>query len=288
MTQTLQTVKDALTATMPKFAAVLPKHLTPERLFQVSVTTIGGDEKLLECSLVSLISCVMGAAELGLEPGGPKKEAYLIPRRNKKTGGYVCTLVVGYQGLLKLIYQSGEVTSVRAREVCERDGFEYEEGLAPILRHKPAIMHAEGRGRLVAVYSVADMKDGAVRFELMTRDECERIRDRDGGASELSPWSTDPIEMCKKTVVRRFAKMLPRSIVATMDNAEHTFDDEPLAMAAPVVTQQLTSPVSGPHRSLAAAVAGKLPQRAQTRPELEDEDIPFGAPPPADEDGEVQ
>jgi recombination protein RecT len=283
MTQTLQTVKDALTATMPKFAAVLPKHLTPERLFQVSVTTIGGDELLLQCSLVSTLSCVMSAAELGLEPGGPKKESYLIPRRNKKTGGYMCTLIVGYPGLLKLIYQSGEVKSLRCREVCERDGFEYEEGLTPILKHKPAIFHPEGRGRMIAVYSIADMKDEASRFELMTRDECERIRDRDGAPSDNSPWRSDPIEMCKKTVLRRFAKMLPRSIVAVMDDAERVREDEPLAMAAAPAVQQL--PSVSPHRSLAAAVAGKLPQRAT--PPLEDEDIPFGAPPPADEDGEV-
>ena len=107
------------------FALVLPKHLTPERMVRLAVSAVRTTPKLAECPIATVASSLMACATLGLEPNTPMGLAYLIPRRNKRHGNkQECTLLVGYQGLKELMYSSGYVSSVKAREVYEGDLFE--------------------------------------------------------------------------------------------------------------------------------------------------------------------
>ena len=105
-----------------QIAAALPKNITPERLTRVVLSAVQRTPKLLECEPKSFLSCVMACAALGLEPDGLLGQAYLIPF------GSTCTLVPGYQGLMRLARQSGEIASIDAHPVRHGDDFSYRYG----------------------------------------------------------------------------------------------------------------------------------------------------------------
>lgn len=197
----LATIGQVLKTYQPSFAKLLPQHLSAERMFRVAMACIRTTPKLQQCSPTSLVSALMVASELGLEPGGARGLLYLVPY------GTVATPIVGYRGLIQLARNSGDLANVEARVVYERDKFEVEFGLEPKLLHKPALTDP---GKERAVYAIATMKDGSKQIEVMSVAEVDAIRARSRSGNN-GPWSTDYGEMAKKTVVRRLMKYLPLS-----------------------------------------------------------------------------
>jgi recombination protein RecT len=212
----------------PQIALALPKHIKAERLARIVLTSVQKTPDLLLCTQESLLGCIIQAAQLGLEPDGMLGHAYLIPYSDRKKGGKVCQLIVGYKGMLKLARQSGEIASISAHVVYAKDEFDYSFGLNETLTHRPArpplvTIEKEGQlpwegpdpewyaGGIVAAYAVAILKDGTKQFDVMGRHDIDAIRDR-SKASGDGPWVTDYPEMAKKTVLRRLCKMLPASI----------------------------------------------------------------------------
>lgn len=189
--------------------AVLPKHLTPERIVKVALSATMKQPLLLQCTRDSLLRAIMDAAELGLEPGGALGHAYLVPYRNKR-GGYDCQLIPGYRGLIALARRSGEIASIEAHPVYANDTYRVRFGLAPVLEHEPLL---DGDpGPLKFVYAIAKLVGGGVQVEVMTRSQVEAIKARSqGGRSGTGPWKDDYDEMSRKTVVRRIFKYLPVS-----------------------------------------------------------------------------
>jgi len=197
-----QEVRDLLEKAGPSIAAVLPKHLTVERLTKIALSATARNPALLACSKLSLVKAVMQGAELGLEAGGLLGEGYLV------SYGTEVTFIAGYRGLVKLARQSGLLTTIEANVVHARDTFELEYGLEPKLSHKPFM--TGDRGEVVAVYAIARFKDGGRQVDVMTKSEIDAIRGR-SAAAKSGPWVTDYAEMAKKTVVRRLCKYLPLS-----------------------------------------------------------------------------
>ncbi|HZG70635.1 MAG TPA: recombination protein RecT [Chondromyces sp.] len=196
-----QTIRDYLKKMEPEIARALPKHMNVERLTRIALTTIRTNPKLLECTVPSLLGAVMQAAQLGLEPG-LLGQCYIIPY------GKEATFVIGYKGMIDLARRSGNIKSIYAHEVYENDEFEYEYGLHPTLKHRPAM---QDRGNLIGVYAVAHFNNGGYHFEFMPFLEIERRRFR-SRAHSAGPWVTDYEEMAKKTVIRHIFKYLPISI----------------------------------------------------------------------------
>lgn len=180
--------------------SLVPEHLTPERLMRVAVNCVAKTPGLQKCTPTSLLQCVMAAAEVGLEPGGVLGQFYLVPMGN------VATPIIGYRGLLELARRSGQIASIRAVVVHEKDRFRMTEGIEQTLDHEP---YLEGdAGPLKYVYAVAKLKDGSVQVEVMSRAQVDAIRAR-SRAGNSGPWVTDYDEMAKKTVLRRLSKWLP-------------------------------------------------------------------------------
>lgn len=218
MTQQLTQPKDIKSlinsdAMREQFARALPKHLAPERFARIAITALTRTPKLQDCTPASVMKCLLDLSAAGLEPDG--RRAYLIPYGNE------CTLIISYMGLIELIRRSGDVASVRAETVCEKDEFSWKDGE---VSHK--INWRENRGNVQAVYAEAIMKSGEKQTAVMTREEVEKIRDR-SKAGKSGPWVTDWAEMAKKTAVRRLSKMLPLSS-EIMDHVSR--DDEQFAM----------------------------------------------------------
>ncbi len=195
---------------------IVPKHLTAERLMRVAVNCVAKTPALQKCSPTSLLQCVLLAAEIGLEPGGALGQLYLVPFGDK------CTAIIGYRGFLELARRTGQLKSIRAVVVYAKEKFTVREGLHFDIVHERSF--APDRGEPVLVYAVAELEDGGIQFEVMTKAQVEAVRAR-SKAGGSGPWVSDWEEMAKKTVFRRLAKWLPMAS-ERFDKALETDNDE--------------------------------------------------------------
>ena len=203
------TFRDLLDKLKPQMQMALPKHIDINRMIRICMTTVQRNPDLLACTQESLLGCIFQCVQLGLEPDGLLGHAFLIPFNDNKNNRKVCTLIVGYKGLLKLARQSNEITSISARVVYGNDFFEYEFGLEDKLTHKPTL--DEDPGEMTFAYAIFRYKSGGYHFDVMSKAEIEGIRKRSKSGNS-GPWVTDFDEMAKKTVLRRASKMAPASI----------------------------------------------------------------------------
>ena len=261
-----------LSARRRQLASVLPKHLTPERVCRVALTTFTRTPALMNCDMPSVFQAVQQASELGLEPGGALGQCYLVPYKN------TCQLIVSYKGLIELARRSGEIESIEARAIYENDEYNVEFGLHSDLRHRPCL--SGDPGRLVMVYAIARLKGGMVQFEVMTREEVESIRKRSRSGNS-GPWVTDYAEMAKKTVVRRLCKFLPISsekLAMALDNENQDVDDSALQRAVynePPVQDETEEEVpeeqppeqaqQAPKKSRSQSLASRLAEKAEAK-----------------------
>lgn len=253
--QKLNTFRELLEKMKPQIAAALPEHVKPDRVMRIVLTTIQRTPKLLECSQSSVLGAIVQSAQLGLECDGILGEAYLVPYKD------TCQLIVGYKGLLKLVRQSGQISSICARVVHQKDKFAYSFGLQDKLTHVPS--QEPEPGPVTHVYMVARLKDGGVHFDIMSAREIEAIRKR-SRAGQSGPWVTDWDEMAKKTVIRRGSKLLPASVELARAIAIDEQADANLAQAfeTPIELDQLPpADAGGPPRTL-DEIADKQPALA--------------------------
>lgn len=221
------TVQAFFNANKATLQAVLPKHLTPDRMLKIALGAMRTTPKLMDCTVESLFGAIVACAQLGLEPNTPLGHVYLIPFDKKKNvgGNWVVErtdvqVIIGYKGMLDLSRRSGQIISIAAHAVYEKDDFDYAYGLEERLHHKPAMGE---RGDIIAFYAVAKLKDGGHCFEVMSRADVDAIRDDSQGYKAAmanmkkgrkadNPWLDNYAEMGRKTVTRRLFKWLPMSI----------------------------------------------------------------------------
>jgi len=186
----------------------LPRHLNPETMLRIALTAFRMNPALARCQPASVFAAVIQASQLGLRPN-LLGECYLIPFKDE------CQLLIGYQGLLGLARNSGQIDSLGAYLVYEKDTFEVRFGTDPGVNHLP---YLDGDAGAVRVgYAVAKLKGGGTHVEVMTISELHAIRDRSSNvqraraAGKKTPWDTDFGEMARKTLIRRICKYLPKS-----------------------------------------------------------------------------
>jgi recombination protein RecT len=235
-----KTIIDVLNAPDQKqrFMAVVPRHLSVERMLRVMAMAVHKTPRLGECEMLSLLGAMLACASLGLEPNTPLGEAHLIPFQkrykdqadNKWKSRYEVNLIIGYRGYINLARRSGSLVSIHADVVYEGDDFEFEYGSNMHLLHRPS--GARGNRAPTYAYAHAKLADGEA-FEVLPYDEILSIRnstqafqqalrdkakaeeendDRANRAYESSPWVAFEHEMAAKTMVRRLSKWLSMSI----------------------------------------------------------------------------
>ena len=183
----------------------LPTHVTKEHYLRALTTSIRKTPKLMDCDKTSIGAAILTSAQLGLLPD-VNGQCYLIPFKRE------CQLIIGYQGLIDLAYRTNKIESIRSDVVCEKDEFDYQEGMNPTLYHKRNLR--EKRGKPYAVYAIAKIVDGGQVYVVLSKEEVEAVKKSSkASGSSFSPWNGDfETEMWKKTAVRRLSKMLPKSI----------------------------------------------------------------------------
>jgi recombination protein RecT len=185
-----------------KLAAALPEHITPERFTRVVMTAIQNTPTLLNLDRQSLFLACLRAAQDGLLPDG--RQGAIVGFREQAQW----MPMVG--GLMMLARNSGQIKSLVAQVVYERDQFVWRpaDTERPIEHEVPSL--AEDRGKPIGAYAIARLTSGEVVAEVMSRAEIEQVRavsrSKDGPA-----WSQWWGEMARKTVLRRLIKRLPLS-----------------------------------------------------------------------------
>lgn len=192
--------------TKKRLLDALPKHLTPERMIRIAVTEYNRSAALRNCDPMSFVSAIMESAQLGLEPASSLHYAYLVPYAGQ------VKLMIGYRGFVALVRRHPDIKNFWAHAAHEGDEFSYRLGLNPDIQHEPKGLSEN----LTHVYGVVVFKDGSTEFQVMTRAQVEKVRDRfsrkdkkTGKHSEA--WLDSFDEMAKKTVIRRMVKTLPMS-----------------------------------------------------------------------------
>lgn len=218
-----------------RIAAVMPREMNEQRLYQMFVSAINREPKLAECTVESVLSCFMRCTSLGLEPSNVNGlgMAYILPYGNKnyRTGQKEATLIIGYKGMLTLARRSGDLQSIHAQAVYEGDEFEYwEDEHGQHFKFRANRNAEHDPAKLTDVYVNAQLTNGGFVFEHMTRAEVDAIMRRSPSASaKATPWKTDYEAMALKTVIRRSFRYLPVSTEAqhavTADESTPDYSD---------------------------------------------------------------
>lgn len=201
-----KTMADFITDMMPAIKESLPKHVSPERVARLAMTTFRGNAKLQQCQPVSFLAAVLQSSQLGLEPNTNLGEAYIIPY------GKAATFQIGYKGILKLAYNTKEYQAIYAHEVYENDEFNYQLGLNKDIFHVPADVP---EGEPTYYYAVYKLKNGGYDFCVWSRMKVLQHAQKFSAAvkgNRDSPWKSDFDSMAKKTVLLQALKYAPKSI----------------------------------------------------------------------------
>ena len=248
----------------------------PEMLIRIGARLVAKQEQFQDPKTwPSLYLALITAAQLGLEPDGPRGDAYLIPYWDSKMKCNLVQLQPGYRGLMKLITRSGEIKSIRSHVVHEHDIFEMQLGSDKRVDHQPAW---KDRGAPVAVYSIATYADGDEDYELASWDDVMKAKASAKGKSPA--WENWPDQMARKFVIKRHSNQLPLDGVARQAVAIDNIDSDSASADAQniidadgveVIEAAPEPPVAPtaaakPASAWAAKLAARKAERAEQRP----------------------
>src|SRR6185312_7410463 len=192
-------MRTQLMAMTPEFKNALPSHITPEKFQRVILTVVQQQPDLLNADRRSLFASCLKCAADGLIPDGREAALVLFGRQ--------VTYIPMFGGIQKRIRNSGEVASVQAHVIYEKDHFIIRRGLNETIEHTP--LFPGDRGQAIGAYAIAKFKNGSDPvFEVMDREEIEKVRSV-SRAAKNGPWVQWWDQQARKTVFKRLAKWLP-------------------------------------------------------------------------------
>lgn len=188
-------------------------QLTNEESFlkeaSFAIQAINKNSYLASMDRGSIIQSLLNVSQTGLTLNPVLKLAHLIPRNGK------CCLDVSYQGMVKLLTDTGSVKNVYAYIIHAKDIFEQSMGTSVEIIHKPKL---SGKGEITGVYAVGILHDGKKQVEVMNIEEINAIRDRSESYKAFIDkkikscvWHDFYDEMARKTVIKRLCKYLPKT-----------------------------------------------------------------------------
>ena len=183
-----------------------------------ALQAINKSPQLQKCTQQSIQAAVLNVAQVNLTLNPINPQAYLIPRWNNKLKVVECVLEPSYQGFVKLITDTKSVVSVYSYCVFEGDEFEVVLGTSTEVVHKPQFKTTN----IEKVYAVGILPDGTKQIEVMTIEGCHQIRETSDsykayikfkaqGKKIPCIWVTHEDAMCRKTVIKRLCKYLPKT-----------------------------------------------------------------------------
>ena len=220
MSNKLATIKSQLEETRPSFDEMNMNNISFSREMEWAIQAFQANDFLTKMEPNTIRNCLVNVALTGLTLNPVMKQAYLVPRKGK-----LC-VDPSYQGLIKIITDTGSVISIKAKPVFENEPFDIEQGSGGFVKH--GICKDGRKGKRIGAYSIAVLNDGSEHVEWMYEEQLMGIRARSESvkAGKQSPWDSDEDEMVRKTVVKRHWKYLPKSDRAIMAANAIAFDDD--------------------------------------------------------------
>lgn len=239
----LNTLSEVLKSRKATIEKILGRSMNQTRFLSLISAALQQTPKLMECTPLSVINCVIAAGQMGVEIR--KNSAYLVPFKNK-FNRMDCNLLVDYRGKISIAHRSGFVEDIRPWLVYARDEFDFTIGTNGRFHHRPLACRTgddgslvpvteEERGPVVLGYCEALLRNGAKHIEMMTLGEIEAIRARSRSAFDFktgkaradSPWTTDWAQMARKTTVHRIFNYLPQDeAMAISQEVDERFEME--------------------------------------------------------------
>ena len=204
----INTIESSLFNHKNAFVDIVPKDMSVDRLLRSIVVSVSKTPALRECTPGSLFLCAIQAAQWGLEPDTALQHCHMVPLRIK--GVMTAQLWPNYRGLIKLAMNTGDIASIEARVVYEKDVFSFGYGSAPFVEHVPYL--GDDPGKIKCVYSVIQPQGtkGQPLIEVMPMREINAIRNK---AKTSKIWNEHPAEMARKTVTKKNLKYVPLSAI---------------------------------------------------------------------------
>lgn len=206
-----QKVEDKLVEIDDRLAAFCAPGITPAQVRHSVMMSIAANPKLLDAKWESIVLSAVVITQWGLDIG---RTAYIIPYKG------VATPVADYKGYIELMMATKLVKHVNAKPIREADFFEYDEGDAPRIVHRPH--WRDTTSPIIGAYCSIPTVAGGIIQVVMNVAEIEAIR------SKSHQWKDGALQAwyACKTPVRRAVKFAPSSprlaLLARMD-----YDDTP-------------------------------------------------------------
>ena len=202
----VEDLRNSIEKLKPQIKAALPSHVTVEKFSRVLMTALSSNKDLQDANRTSLFASCLKLAALGLMPDG--SEAAIVTF--KKDGEPIAQPMPMIRGILKLVRNSGEISSLTSQIVHEHDKFRFwVDADGEHIEHEPLIFG--DRGARIGTYAIAKTKDGDLYVEFMSTKQIEDVKSSSRSA-KYGPWSGKfEDEMWRKTVLRRLSKRLPMS-----------------------------------------------------------------------------
>ena len=259
------TIRDVLAKRQADIAQAIPRGIDAQRFTRVALSNFQINPALLECTPASAFTAIMQAAAWGLELDPMLGQAYLVPYKDKRAGTVLCTLQLGYRGILTLARRSQDIARFLPGVVHARDDFRYQRAgrrpdgsLGTILEH----IEYDGPddpGPVVATYVACFFKSGEEQIDVMYRRDIDARRAR-SRAKDNGPWVTDFDAMALKSVIKRAGKFWPlETSVAAAINQDELVD---LGIETPIMLPAVAETASDPAEGVPAA--SKLDALIQT------------------------
>lgn len=180
---------------------------------------------------LSLVNAIKNIALTGSTLNPVLKQAYLVPFTIN--GKPTIVLMQSYMGLIDVLVNNGLVKKVEAHCVFKDDEFKISHGSKEELVHNPSPWAVRSEETMLGAYYYVVLIDGTEMFDQMNKAEIDAIKQRSpstgvgrDGKPKKSPWTTDYLEMARKTLVRRAFKMIPKNGISEdkLKSIEAVFD----------------------------------------------------------------
>lgn len=214
-----------------KFTAIIPEGIKFDVIKSSVESEFIKNPELLLCSPRSIIAAIKTVVNVGLIPNSNTGQCYFVPFKSSKKNNYELNVILGYRGLVELMYRSGFVKDLKVRAVFKGDDFSYEFGLREDLKHMPC--GNTKKEDLTHVYCIINLVSGGQLFDVMTLDELLKVRDESANYKYAKKnkhetktiWHIHFVEMSKKSILRRISKIAPlsvevRNIIGIDENAD--------------------------------------------------------------------
>ena len=193
-----------------KISQGLPPQLKPlQNCFTAPYKTFlqnGKDIRDLQRECNFAANALKNVVLTGMTLNPTLKLAYLVPYKGK------VELQASYMGKKSFGVNTGLVLDMEAYLVYKGELFEIEQGSNAHITHKPNPWGSKKKEDILGGYYLIKYPNGTQQFDTMSIDEIEGIRKRSPsvGKGKQSPWDTDYTEMCKKTLINRAYKQIPK------------------------------------------------------------------------------